>query len=818
MLTSLYLNTATQMRKDEIMQRLQSASEEEKVEAMKQIVAQMSRGEDFTSLTYRITKETLTVKSNELKRLFYYYLELVPKGREDESFGEMLLLSNQIRKDLEHPNEYVRGFVMRFVSTLEDEELVGNFYRLVRDNFNHPNAYVRRNAYFCLGEVFCRMPMYTEVPDLLYNSLFRDLDPNCLRQAFVSLYRASPSLALRYVGEMPTSIPTELSTAIIDGIREPGVVSKFLDSEDTVAAFEAAIAMHRTCVDVDVLRRSTDVILKCMDEVPEYREYAIDELGSSGFSFSGYATRFLCVIDAYDVELCRKCLEFIFKISETHEFLQICDFLCYKFMGTSDVSVQHQSFRIVLLEKMARFADIYSTYSEEMVEESLRNVTSSNPTLAYSSLEFLSSCFNVMRAREGNERGSRYETCLAELVEKVNGMRYGKILRYGLEILRQNMKRGLFEKVMEVFDRSFEQGEMPLYLRDTQPFLGSFICIELCEMYMKVESDVFKERIITIMLKFISHGKRNESMDQSSHSTIISCIRSVLCPRTCDVVAGDEHKIHNVDVLAPVVCGGVPRGEDSGMEKLEEFLQSEENGGGEIRRVIQLTGLSDPIYVEATASYSRFEVTLDMVFINQTPSYLQNILLDFVTSGGLVASFVNVGFSLSGRSVVSKRLTFRIVDASNGFIGGSMTFKYPDESGEYANTTYRINLSEVRTCISSFLEPGRMCEDSFREMWRGLEWENTYTLKFVSEAGVDEIVQGICKGVNGAMVSVECDENYGVGNIVCSTLQNLNVLVNVCVWRGEYMHFECRIRSKRESIVKSVSTVVGESVRRFKSK
>lgn len=819
MQASLYLNTSTQMRKDEIMQKLRSNSEQDKIEGMKQMIAQMSQGEDFSALTHKITKEILVVKSNELKRLFYYYLELLPKVRGTQSFEEMLLLSNQVRKDLEHPNEYVRGFVMRFVSTLDDQDLVGNFYKLVKDNFSHPNSYVRRNAYFCLGEIFSKMDTYKEVPDLLYHALLRDLDPNCLREAFVSLHLSDPGLALKYASEVDLSIPSELSTAIIEKIDDEHLLERYLFSEDNLTAFEAGISIHKTSNNQQLQKRATDTILRCLEDLPGRKEYAIDVLLLSTYTFSGYAMSFISLIDPYDLSFCSKCLDFSFKISETHEFLHISDFLGSKFTDTHDATVQNQNFKVLLLEKMAYFADVYSSYNEEIVSEALEGIVSENPEMSYGSLTFLSSCLEVMRKslESGREEGTEYVSYLERLVSKINEVKYGKILRCCFGLLKKHATKDIFLRVIELLDSSFENSSKPLYLRNTQTFLGAFICIELSEM-CKSLGEVLKDKVIGIMLKFIEYGKESKSMDASSHSTIVSCIRCLVSSNPQSEISFDSSRRCRENVLDPIVLPGTRLCDERNLNKLHEFLGRDESGEAEMNNVTQLTGLSDPIYVEATTSYTRYEVVMDVLLINQTPSYLQNVLLDFVTSQGFSAIFINTPFSLSSRSVVTKRFAFRIIDGSNGFVSGSITFRYPDESGEYANTTYTINLSEVKTSVSKFLEPKKMDSDGFREMWRELEWENTYTLKFATRKTLEEIFGEVSKALNGEILDIECDESYGVGNIACSTLQNVCVLINVCLRRGEYVHFESRIRSRKEGIVKSVSAVVGDVLKSLKNK
>ncbi|TBU14460.1 subunit beta of coatomer complex [Ordospora colligata] len=818
MQTSLYLNTSTQMRRDEIMQKLSSSSEEEKIEAMQQIVTQMSQGGEFSSITLKITKEIMMVKNNELKRLFYYFMEMLPKSRDSEAFGEVLLLSNQVRKDLEHANEYVRGFVMRFVSTLCDQELIGNFYKLVKDNFNHPNTYVRRNAYFCLGEVFKKVKVYNEIPDLLYHALLRDIDPNCLKQAFVSLRNGDEALAHKYISEVSVNIPNELSIAIVEWTSDVKVLEKFLASEDAQTAMEAGIVIHKVSTDEGLLRRSLDVILRGAERLSRYKEYVIDELSRhSRYGFHGSAMRFLGLMDVYDLSFCSKCINFVFKISETHEFLEICDFLSLKFKETSDVSLQNQAFKVMLFEKMSCFAEQYSSYNERMIEEALRNIGSDNPEMSYGALVFLGSCFKVMRNETKEGENAMYLKYVEELVEKIDETKYGKILRHCMDIVKQHANKLIFEKVVNDVNESFEKTDKPLYLRNTQAFLGCYVCIELCEMCKRLGGDM-KEKVIAVMLKFISYGNESGTIDASSHSTIIACIRSLVSGSERAEVSSDSHRICREGVLDAIVLPGCDDKDKIRLRRLNEFIGEGEAWNGGVGNVVQLSGLSDPVYVEGLVGYTRYEVVVEMMLINQTSSYLQNILIDFVSSRNLVASFVSSPFSLSSRSVAVKRYVFKIQDASNGFLSGSMTFKYPDESGEYANTAYTINFCEIRTSVAEFLESCEIAPHEFREMWKDLEWENTYTLKLSTRRPLEEIFEGVSNGVRGRVLDIECNDDYAVGNIVCLTQQSVYVLVNVCLRREESVYFECRIRSKKEGIVKSVSMVVGDVLKSFRNK
>src|SRR5271156_1515830 len=79
-------------------------------------------------------------KSKPLKKLLHFYWEVCPKTNPDGKLKQEMILvwyeyfsiemgmglmySNAIRNDLQHPNEYVCGMTLRFLSKLREPELL----------------------------------------------------------------------------------------------------------------------------------------------------------------------------------------------------------------------------------------------------------------------------------------------------------------------------------------------------------------------------------------------------------------------------------------------------------------------------------------------------------------------------------------------------------------------------------------------------------------------------------------------------------------------------------------------------------------------
>jgi len=52
-----------------------------------------------------------------------------------------------------------------------------------------------------------------------------------------------------------------------------------------------------------------------------------------------------------------------------------------------------------------------------------------------------------------------------------------------------------------------------------------------------------------------------------------------------------------------------------------------------LKKVIQLSGFSDPVYVEAYVHINQYDIVLDVLVVNQTSDTLQGLSLELATLG-----------------------------------------------------------------------------------------------------------------------------------------------------------------------------------------
>lgn len=138
-------------------------------------------------------------------------------------------VSNGIRMDLQHPNEYIRGNTLRFLCKLREPELVEPLLAPARQCLEHRHAYVRKNAVYAIGSIYQHLEsLIPDAPDLLLSFLDDESDHTCKRNAFATLSSISHDKALQYLSKVFDGIPNAdelLQLVELEFIRKDAIVN-----------------------------------------------------------------------------------------------------------------------------------------------------------------------------------------------------------------------------------------------------------------------------------------------------------------------------------------------------------------------------------------------------------------------------------------------------------------------------------------------------------------------------------------------------------------------------------------------------------------
>ncbi|KAG5362800.1 Coatomer subunit beta [Yarrowia sp. B02] len=257
---------------------LEKGRDDDKVDAMRQILVAMLNGDPMPQLLMQIIRFVMPSKNKQLKKLLHFYWEICPKLQPDGKLKqEMILVCNAIRNDLQHPNEYIRGETLRFLCKLKEPELLESLIPSVRSNLEHRHSYVRKNAVFAIASI--REISEALVPDcdeLISNFLDAETDATCKRNAFVSLANINRDWAFAYLQkQLPSigSLDELIQLAFVQFIRRDAIVTpelkqsyiaivlEMLEASSPAVTYEAAMALTALTSNPTALRAAAQELV-----------------------------------------------------------------------------------------------------------------------------------------------------------------------------------------------------------------------------------------------------------------------------------------------------------------------------------------------------------------------------------------------------------------------------------------------------------------------------------------------------------------------------------------------------------------------------
>ena len=178
----------------------------------------MLGGEPMPRILMQVIRFCINSDDKQLKKLCNLYWEVVPKYQEVSSeellaaaaagtqvtrkmLPEMLLVCNALMNDLNHPNEYVRGSMLRFLYKIKDEEILGPLMPSIKSCLEHRHPYVRKNAALA---IFHAHHLFGETlipdgPEIMASFLEQETDVAARRNAFLMLFNENQDLAIQFL-------------------------------------------------------------------------------------------------------------------------------------------------------------------------------------------------------------------------------------------------------------------------------------------------------------------------------------------------------------------------------------------------------------------------------------------------------------------------------------------------------------------------------------------------------------------------------------------------------------------------------------------
>merc|ERR1719230_2051108 len=120
-----------------------------------------------------------------------------------------------------------------------------------------------------------------------------------------------------------------------------------------------------------------------------------------------------------------------------------------------------------------------------------------------------------------------------------------------------------------------------------------------------------------------------------------------------------------------------------------------------LAKATQMTGLADPVYVEAFLQVHSFDLVLDLLVINRTNEVLQNVLVELSTQGDLKIVDRPVAVTLQPGQQATMHASIKVVSTETGVIFGYVTYgktkkkREETEDSRLANRQQHLILDEM---------------------------------------------------------------------------------------------------------------------------
>ncbi|CAH9072648.1 unnamed protein product [Cuscuta europaea] len=223
----IHFDKSTPAIANEIKEALEGNDIPAKVDAMKKAIMLLLNGETLSQLFITVIRYVLPSEDHTIQKLLLLYLEIIEKtDSKGHVLPEMILICQNLRNNLQHPNEYIRGVTLRFLCRLNEVDIIEPLIPSIMSNLEHRHPYVRRNAILAVMSVF-KLPhgeqLLADAPEKIENVLSTEQDPSAKRNAFLMLFQCSQERAINYLLTHVDRIPDWgelLQMVVLDLIRK----------------------------------------------------------------------------------------------------------------------------------------------------------------------------------------------------------------------------------------------------------------------------------------------------------------------------------------------------------------------------------------------------------------------------------------------------------------------------------------------------------------------------------------------------------------------------------------------------------------------
>ncbi|GLU01174.1 hypothetical protein SLE2022_184960 [Rubroshorea leprosula] len=199
----IHFDRGTPAIANDIKEALEGNDVAAKIDAMKKAIMLLLNNETLPQLFITIVRYVLPSEDHTIQKLLLLYLEIIEKtDAKGRVLPEMILICQNLRNNLQHPNEYIRGVTLRFLCRINETEIIEPLIPSILQNLEHRHPYIRRNAILAVMSIY-KLPqgeqLLVDAPDMIEKVLTSEQDPSAKRNAFLMLFTCAQDRAVNYL-------------------------------------------------------------------------------------------------------------------------------------------------------------------------------------------------------------------------------------------------------------------------------------------------------------------------------------------------------------------------------------------------------------------------------------------------------------------------------------------------------------------------------------------------------------------------------------------------------------------------------------------
>ena len=459
---------------------LEKGSDEEKISTMKEILVAMLEGNSMPELLMHVIRFVMPSKNKKLKKLLYFYWEIAPKlDRDGKLRHEMILVCNAIQHDLQHPNEYIRGNTLRFLTKLKEAELLEQMVPSVIQCLEYRHAYVRKYAILAVLSIYkVSEHLLPDAKEIINSFLAAETDPICKRNAFVGLSEVDREAALTYLEENIADIENLhplLQSIFVEFIRKDATKTPVLKSQyvslllellnsttSNEVMFETSQALAVLTSDQQILttvvRKLIDLAVRVSDN--NIKLIVLDRIQDINSLYPGMLEEMsldiLHLLNAEDIDVRSKALDICMNLVTSRNAEDVVQLLKKELQVTLNNVTEKESnkeYRNLLIDAIRSIAVKFVNMSSSVISLLLDAISELNSVAAYGVVSFVKEVVELYPQLRSN--------ILQQLIESMGDIKSAKAYRGALWIVGEYAETG--PEIKSVWKHLRESlGEVPI--------------------------------------------------------------------------------------------------------------------------------------------------------------------------------------------------------------------------------------------------------------------------------------------------------------------------------------------------------------------